>query len=168
MIAILELQSAASGNGACAVAACRLKTEPLEQFDAISGQSRIIRAHGRRISGFEYSRDGTPLFTSGLDGFARCWDAATLKLIGNPMRSQFLSIHSMALSPNGSRLVTGSTHGTLTIWDAIDLEGRFTRIDKLKFVTNEVLIVEELACVPRASCGGERVVGFCPHSQMRP
>ena len=75
------------------------------------------KAHGGRVSGTCFSPDGSRLYTTGLDGFARVWDVATQEQIGEDMRSQLKAMFAVAVSPNGKRLATASIEGGITIWD---------------------------------------------------
>ena len=118
-------------------------------LDGETGGIRSSRAHGQFITGISFSPDGRLIYAGGLDGFARCWDVASMELVGRPMRSQLMAIHSLGLSPDGRRMVTGSVDGRVTIWDAesqrelgmIDFSDEMRRAYLLSFLTNDILLV---------------------------
>jgi WD40 repeat protein len=45
------------------------------------------------------------------------WDAATQKMIGEPRAGHLGAVNSVAFSPDGKLLVSGSNDGTLILWD---------------------------------------------------
>jgi WD40 repeat protein len=79
---------------------------------------RLIRtfAIDDEIFGVEFVPDGKTLAVFDINDSISLWDAATGEL-----RHKYLAhwswITSMAVSPNGSRLATGSVDGTVKLWD---------------------------------------------------
>ena len=52
------------------------------------------------------------------DKLAIIWDANTGTMIGEPLKGHSGRISSISFSPDGTRLVTGSSDKTAIIWDA--------------------------------------------------
>jgi WD40 repeat protein len=54
-----------------------------------------------------------------LDGSLRLWDLESEAQIGGEWRDEGdeAGVHTMALSPNGKTLVSGSNKGTVRLWD---------------------------------------------------
>ncbi len=87
----------------------------------------IMSSHARfslvgqseRLSSIAFSPNGRLLATSGWDGTARLWNAAT----GEPLRT--LPAHpkfaafEIAFSPDSARVATAGGDGTATVWDAL-------------------------------------------------
>jgi len=55
--------------------------------------------------------------TASEDGTARLWDAATGKVLGEPMKHDG-RVFSAEFSPDGQRVVTASEDKTAQVWDA--------------------------------------------------
>lgn len=88
-------------------------------WDAATGQGkRILRGHGRRISGVAFSADGTQLATAGNDGVVRLWETRTGRrteeLTGRGDR-----LVSAAFSPVEAILATASNDGDVYLWDPV-------------------------------------------------
>ena len=117
-------------------------------LDGQTGKKRVVNAHRQRLQGLAFSPNRELMYSAGMDGYARCWDVATMEPLGDSMRSQLLAIHSLALSPRGNRLATGTSTGKVTIWDpaeyqelgTFDLKEHIARVGYLHFLTNDILI----------------------------
>ena len=81
---------------------------------------RIMAAHGAIIEGVSLSPDGRTFASSGRDGAARRWDAATGQPIGEPLRHSApgTRVGAVAFDPTGRWIATGSDDQTSRIWDA--------------------------------------------------
>ncbi len=81
---------------------------------------RIMVGHGAIIEGVSLSPDGRTFASSGRDGTARRWDAATGQPIGGPLRHSApgTRIGAVAFDPTGRWIATGSDDHTTRIWDA--------------------------------------------------
>ncbi|MEE1755002.1 TIR domain-containing protein [Streptomyces sp. SP18CS02] len=93
-------------------------------WEAGTGQGkRILRGHGRRVTGVTFSADGSRLATCGSDGAVRLWDTRTgcrtHELAGRGDR-----LVSAAFSPAGSVLGTASSDGAICLWNQ---DGDFLR-----------------------------------------
>jgi WD40 repeat protein/tRNA A-37 threonylcarbamoyl transferase component Bud32 len=100
-------------------------------WDTTAGQMHLsLKGHSGNVWSIAFSRDGKRLATGSLDGTARVWDAASgqelitfkgdkdsnLKKVDNIGLNQ--GIMSVAFSPDGTRLATGSDGGnTVMVWD---------------------------------------------------
>jgi WD40 repeat protein len=74
----------------------------------------ILRAAGP-VTAAVYSRDGSRILTSSLDGRARIYDARTSRLLGTPI--QGAPVTSAAFSPDGSLAATGGNDGAARVWE---------------------------------------------------
>ncbi|KAJ7858953.1 hypothetical protein B0H14DRAFT_3632040 [Mycena olivaceomarginata] len=102
-----------------------------------------LRGHRSEVSSVAFSPDGSRIASGFYDGTFQIWNTKTRQLLGEPLRghrylesptlremleaSQSLSeplrshrskVWSVAFSPDGSRMVSGSGGGILFIWDA--------------------------------------------------
>jgi WD40 repeat protein/serine/threonine protein kinase len=92
-----------------------------------------LEGHSDEIHSVAFSPDGQRIVTGSWDGTAKVWEAAQGKEVlrlnrhGNEITSAVSSpdakgrsarVFSAAFSPDGRRIVTGSTHGTAKVWEA--------------------------------------------------
>jgi len=86
-------------------------------FDSATGAAiSPLMPHNGGVSEAEFNADGTVLFTTCRDGFARLWDADTGQLLAEPTLQQTGALDA-TISPDGAHLgahlVLGTTGGTL-------------------------------------------------------
>ncbi len=90
--------------------------------DATSGQQiRQLRGHTNWIviRGLAFSPDGATLYSSGLDATVRAWNVASGAELAT-FDTHRLDIFSIAISPDGERLVSVSDQeGRLIVWDLL-------------------------------------------------
>lgn len=84
------------------------------------------------VDSVAFSPDGKRIVSGSLDGTLRIWDAATGKLIGQPLNDEFTLVDSLAFSPDGKRIVTGDVDGTLRLWDATPASHVHTACQRLR------------------------------------
>ena len=91
-----------------------------------------------------YSDDGTLLVTCGQLGHLAVWNAYNVSIplvaIVADCESSLCNFLSAAISPDGSRIVTGDDEGKLTVWRTSDLSKVFEHLDddawgEIPFVT---------------------------------
>ncbi|WP_414166653.1 TIR domain-containing protein [Streptoverticillium reticulum] len=90
----------------------------VRMWDASTGQGRrILRGHGRKVTGLAFSATGHHLAACGNDGVVRLWDTATgcrvRELTGRNDR-----LVSAVFHPRGSVLATASSDGDVYLWNA--------------------------------------------------
>lgn len=70
-----------------------------------------FRAHDRLVSSLAFSPDGQKLYSAGGDYWFRSWNPATGKMLKEHLGAIGLDEQLMALSPDGSLMVSWSQHG---------------------------------------------------------
>jgi WD40 repeat protein len=75
-----------------------------------------MRAHQGPVLAIDVSRDGNVIASAGNDGMVQLWDGRTGRQIASVRAPA--SIGSLALAPDGQRLVAGSSNGgTVIVWN---------------------------------------------------
>ena len=103
-------------------------------WEAAKGSEPLtLEGHSDEIMSVAFSPDGQRILTASWDGTAKLWEAAkgeevlTLNRHGNEITAALSSqtakgrsarVFSAAFSPDGRRIVTGSTEGTAKVWEA--------------------------------------------------
>jgi len=96
----------------------------LRFWDPVTGamQGELVDA-GLKVSALAFSNDGQLLATGsqgegGNDGYARLWEAAARRPLGQPLRTdrKYVGSWSLAFSPDGTTLATASGQGVF-LWD---------------------------------------------------
>jgi WD40 repeat protein len=123
-------------------------------WDADTGKPiRTFKGHTETVSSVALSADGKRVFTWAYEK-GILWDASTGKRLltlkalplgerlllaaaGKPVPEHLNSVHSVALSGNGSRVLTGSEYRAAVVWDA----GSGRRIQTFKGHTRPVTSV---------------------------
>ena len=87
-------------------------------WDAESGQPLFTLVEGiDRVSGMEFSPDGTRLINGNRDGTAIIWDLTSGKVLFT-LQEHSNAVESVAFSPDGTHVATASDDGTAIIWNA--------------------------------------------------
>lgn len=74
--------------------------------------------HPATMSAVAYSPDGQSLFTTGLDGKLKRWNASTMKTEWEVEAHTPRGIRELAVSPDGLLLATSGLDGMVLLWDA--------------------------------------------------
>jgi WD40 repeat protein/serine/threonine protein kinase len=100
-------------------------------WDAVSGQELLkLPGHTYRVTSIAVTADGKRIATAGAEGTARLWDATdgrqvlridvdtgVINATTKPC-DDLKGVCSVAVTPDGRRIVTGSEDGSVKIWDA--------------------------------------------------
>lgn len=79
-------------------------------------QRRIASFLQTQISDVAISDDGRLLATASWDAKVRLWDVPSQRLL-HTLGGEISAYFAIALSPDGTRLVAGTAHGAIKIWD---------------------------------------------------
>lgn len=110
-----------------------------------------LEGHSDIVNVVAFSPDGRRIVSGSDDATLRIWDAATGKLVGAPIRNRYpyrndpertvlSGVRSVAFSPDGRRIASGSQDETIRIWDAatgqqvgLPLAGHEWWVDRVAF-----------------------------------
>ena len=88
----------------------------LRVWDVATGEELAeLKGHEMYVTSVAFSPDGSRIVSSG-DNTVRVWDAATGEELA-VLEGHGMYLTSVAFSPDGSRIVSGSTGGTVFVWD---------------------------------------------------
>ncbi len=85
-------------------------------------QGRVLERGGWVLA--QLSRDDQLLFTTCEDKTIKVWNANTGKRLGKPLKGHSDLINALVVSPDGSRLVSGSQDKTVNIWKLENNRGK--------------------------------------------
>ena len=80
------------------------------------GVAVLRESHGATVLSASWSRDGSHVVTTGLDGTARVWDPNTGAVIAI-LRGHGDPVNAAGFSPDGHSVVTAGSDGTIRLWD---------------------------------------------------
>jgi WD40 repeat protein len=80
---------------------------------------QTMRGHTKQVNGVVHLADGRRIITGSSDGSLRLWDLESGAQIGKKWRNEYDAVWSMAMSPNGKTIATGSGGGdnSVKLWD---------------------------------------------------
>jgi len=81
---------------------------------------QLMRGHTKNVRGVVHLQDKQHIITCSYDGSLRLWDRESGAQIGNDWRDdgdKILGVGTIALSPNGKTVASGSWDGTVKLWD---------------------------------------------------
>ncbi|MFI9722754.1 TIR domain-containing protein [Streptomyces sp. NPDC052396] len=88
-------------------------------WDASTGQGRrILRGHGRKVTGLAFSADGGHLAACGNDGVVRLWDPATGSRV-RELTGRGGHLVSAVFHPRTTVLATVSSDGDVYLWNTV-------------------------------------------------
>ncbi len=91
------------------------KRHELRVVNLQTGQTVDIDAGGNGVASLCFSHDNQLVFVAGLESTIRVWDTQTGQSVNN-LRGHRASVHHIALSPDGDRLVSISADQSLRLW----------------------------------------------------
>jgi len=118
----------------------------IKVLDASSGKKLMtLSGHDKAIWALSYSPDGTRIASAGLDKTVRIWNANTGSEIrtlrghgDSPLMADFISpVASVAFSPDGKLVASGSYDYTVKLWD-VETGAELMTIDKHSSLVNDV------------------------------
>ncbi len=116
---------------------------------------RTLHLYSHQGIGVAFSPDGKQLFSSGTESSIRAWDVATGTEAAAPLEGHTAWIRTLAASPDGLWMASGSSDGTVIVWNVI------SRKPERRLVGHSAAVV----CVAfspdgrtLASVGGDRAI----------
>lgn len=85
------------------------------------GSSKVLSTEGNIFTLVRFTPNGCYVAASNMDRFLRIWDVRSGQLVGKWNGHQ-AGIRSVAISPDGEELVSGSWGGAIKSWDISSLE----------------------------------------------
>ncbi|KAH7925355.1 WD40 repeat-like protein [Leucogyrophana mollusca] len=80
--------------------------------------TNVLKGHTQVVQSIAYTPDGRIIVSGSHDGTIRIWQAATGEPLGSPLEAQGLGIWSVAVSPDGKKIVAVYLGATpVCIWD---------------------------------------------------
>jgi WD40 repeat protein/serine/threonine protein kinase len=127
--------------------------QALIMWDAASGQEIGKPLTVMGSGSVAFSPDGKTIASPEAGNFYSLilWDVATRQPLWETIRGEAFAIWTIAFSPNGTRLLTGSSGNTLTLWDAatgeaiVNLKGHSEGINSVVFSPDGKRIVSASA-----------------------
>jgi WD40 repeat protein/serine/threonine protein kinase len=106
---------------------------PLKIWDVVSGQELPkLKGHADGVASVAVTPDGKRIATASADGTARLWDSTDgrqvlridvdTEVVNSLKASEYKfekRVWSVAVTPDGKQIVTGSENGIVKIWDAL-------------------------------------------------
>jgi WD40 repeat protein len=116
----------------------------LRRWDAQTGvaKGKPLTGHSEAVTSFAFSPDGKTIVSGSWDDTLRLWDAQTGVAKGKPLTAPqdtvisvtFRPVNSVAFSPDGKTIVSGSGDETVRLWDVQ------TRVAKGKFTGHQDMV----------------------------
>jgi WD40 repeat protein len=133
----------------------------LRRWDAKAHKAlgEAIKGHIGVVTSVAFSPSGKVIVSGGFDNTSRLWDAATGRAIGQPLEvkedtveieghNPSYHVNSVAFSPNGKVIASGTNYKTLRLWDAATgraigepLIGHNNSVDSVAFSPDGKIIV---------------------------
>ncbi len=106
------------------------KDGTVKLWDLASGNATTISGHSAAIFGVDFTPDGTTLasYSSSLQGKVEIWDVATGRLVATLGEHRCSPVETLAISPDGTTLATGSQDRNVRLWD-LDTRTNFATLE---------------------------------------
>jgi WD40 repeat protein len=100
----------------CSVASMSLPVAGVQETQAIIPH-RKFGGHPGQVEDILYLRGRQRIMTCCLEGPLRVWDVDSGRQIGEDWGDEAANMNTIALSPNGKKIVGGSMDGAMRLWD---------------------------------------------------